>query len=416
MDGRSAGRDWRPVGTAKISIKHTKYNAFTQQYKDSMKTQPLSGVKVLDLSRVLAGPLCSMMLGDLGASVIKVERPGVGDDTRGWGPPFAEDGQSAYFRSANRNKLSLAASFTDPDDRRLLLDLIATADIVVENFLPGSLRRNGIDATLLLAAHPQLIWCTISGFGADSMRPGYDFVVQAESGWMAIAGEPDGDPMRAGVAMVDVTTGKDAAIGILAVLAARARAGAAGLPVSERRVQVALQSSAVAALVNVAQNALVSGQEAARWGNAHANLVPYQLFRAADRPLVLAVGNDAQWVAAMRAIGLPALAADAALTTNAGRLAQRDRVVATLTEKLATQPAAYWMERLDRAGVPCGLVRTVQEAVAGRLAEEDCRVTTAARFGLPPLLDGTVRLGPPDCGEHTVTIREKGWAAFENHG
>jgi len=218
------------------------------------------------------------------------------------------------------------------------------------------------------------------------------------------------------VAMVDVTTGKDAAIGILAVLAARARAGAAGLPVSERRVQVALQSSAVAALVNVAQNALVSGQEAARWGNAHANLVPYQLFRAADRPLVLAVGNDAQWVAAMRAIGLPALAADAALTTNAGRLAQRDRVVASLTEQLATQPAAYWMERLDRAGVPCGLVRTVQEAVAGRLAEEDCRVTTAARFGLPPLLEGTVRLGPPDCGEHTVTIRGKGWAAFENHG
>lgn len=381
-----------------------------------MKPQPLSGIRVLDLSRVLAGPLCSMMLGDLGASVIKVERPGGGDDTRGWGPPFADDGQSAYFRSANRNKLSLAANFADPDDRRLLLELIAEADIVVENYLSGVLARNGIDADALLSAYPQLIWCTISGFGAHSARPGYDFVVQAESGWMAITGDPDGDPMKAGVAMVDVTTGKDAAIGILAVLAARERAGAVGVPATERRVHVTLQSSAVAALVNVAQNTLVSGREAARWGNAHANLVPYQLFRAADRPFVLAVGSDAQWVAAMRAIGLPALADDPALATNAGRLARRDAIVAQLTEQLATEVAAHWMARLEAAAVPCGMVRTVAEAVAERLHDEDFSVTHAARVGLPPLWNGVVRLEPPHLGEHSVTVREKRWLSFENPG
>jgi crotonobetainyl-CoA:carnitine CoA-transferase CaiB-like acyl-CoA transferase len=381
-----------------------------------MKPQPLSGIRVLDLSRVLAGPLCSMMLGDLGASVIKVERPGGGDDTRGWGPPFADDGQSAYFRSANRNKLSLAANFADPDDRRLLLELIAEADIVVENYLSGVLARNGIDADALLSAYPRLIWCTISGFGAHSARPGYDFVVQAESGWMAITGDPDGDPMKAGVAMVDVTTGKDAAIGILAVLAARERAGAVGVPATERRVHVTLQSSAVAALVNVAQNTLVSGREAARWGNAHANLVPYQLFRAADRPFVLAVGSDAQWVAAMRAIGLPALADDPALATNAGRLARRDAIVAQLTEQLATEVAAHWMARLEAAAVPCGMVRTVAEAVAERLHDEDFSVTHAARVGLPPLWNGVVRLEPPHLGEHSVTVREKRWLSFENPG
>lgn len=379
-----------------------------------MATLPLFGVRVLDLSRVLAGPLCSMMLGDLGAAVIKVERPGVGDETRGWGPPFAADGQSAYFRCANRNKLSLVADFSAPDDRALILSLIADADVVLDNFLPGALARSGIDADALLAQYPRLIWCTISGFGPESRRPGYDFVVQAESGWMAITGEPAGDPMKVGMAMVDVTTGKDATIGILAALTARERAGAAGLPPEARRVHVTLQSSAVAALVNVAQNTLVSGRDAARWGNAHANLVPYQLFRAADRPFVLAVGSDPQWVAAMRAVGLPALADDPALATNAGRLAQRERVVAELGAHFATAPAGEWMAALDAAGVPCGLVRSVSEAVATALADDGYDVTKAARVGLPPILHGRVRLGPPQLGEHSVTVREKRWAAFEN--
>lgn len=354
-----------------------------------------------------------MMLGDLGASVIKVERPGAGDDTRGWGPPFAENGQSAYFLSANRNKLSLDANFADPIDRALILDLISEADVVVENFMPGALARNGIDADALLAQYPQLLWCTISGFGPASDRPGYDFVVQAESGWMAITGEPEGDPMKVGVAMVDVTTGKDAAIGILAALAARERAGASGLPASMRRVHVTLQSSALAALVNVAQNTLVSGQEARRWGNAHANLVPYQLFQTADRPVVIAVGADSQWTAAMQALDLPTLGDNPALATNAGRLAQRDHVVATIAAQLRTAGAAHWMERLTAVGVPCGVVRSAREAVTESLNEVPFSVTDAARVGMPPLWNGRVRFEPPFCGEHSVTVREKRWASFE---
>lgn len=379
-----------------------------------MASQLLSGVKVLDLSRVLAGPLCSMMLGDLGASVIKVERPKTGDDTRGWGPPFHQNGQSAYFLSANRNKLSLAANFTDPDDRALLLELIGEADIVIENFLPGALARNGIDSDALLAQNPQLIWCSISGFGPESQRPGYDFVVQAEAGWMAITGDPLGDPMKVGVAMVDVTTGKDAAIGILAALSARERAGSAGLPLHDRRVHVSLHTSALAALVNVVQNGLVSGRDASRWGNAHANLVPYQLFKTADRPIVIAVGADGQWPPAMHAIGLPALADDPALATNAGRLAHRDRTVAAIAAQLATAPADTWLAALNAAGTPCGVVKTVKEAVDGALESAQLSVTDAARMGLPPLWGGTIRYEPPQCGEHSVTVREKRWRSFEN--
>jgi crotonobetainyl-CoA:carnitine CoA-transferase CaiB-like acyl-CoA transferase len=378
-----------------------------------MASLPLSGVRVLDLSRVLAGPLCSMMLGDLGASVIKVERPQGGDDTRGWGPPFDENGQSAYFLSVNRNKLSLTIDFTRPADRDLVLALIAEADVVLENFLPGVLRKHGLDSDVLLAQHTQLIWCTMSGFGPRSRRPGYDFVVQAESGWMSVTGEQDGDPMKTAVAMVDVTTGKDATIGVLAALAARERAGAGGLPVEARRVHVSLQHSAVAALVNVAQNTLVSGRAPARWGNAHANLVPYQLFRAADRAFVLAVGSDAQWQAAMRAMDLDELAADPDLATNAGRLAQRVRVVEAIADQAGRRPASDWIARLEADGVPCGVVREVREAVGQLLEEHGSTVTEAAQVGLPPLWNGSVRLGAPQLGEHSVTVREKRWAAFD---
>ncbi|MBL0938701.1 MAG: CoA transferase [Gemmatimonadaceae bacterium] len=365
----------------------------------------LDGVRVLDLSRVLAGPLCSMMLGDLGASVIKVERPAVGDDTRGWGPPFAEDGQSAYFLSCNRNKVSLAANFSDEVDRELLFSLIRSADVVLENYLPGVLAKYGFDAELLLAQNPRLIWCTISGFGPDSQRPGYDFVVQAESGWMAMTGEPAGEPMKAGVAIVDVLSGKDAAIGILAALSARDRASSP-LPAERRRIHVTLASSAVASLVNVAQNTLVSGRPAKRWGNAHANLVPYQLFQASDRPFVLAVGSDAQWVAAARALHMDGLANDPELRTNAGRLAARERVVSALDAQLATAPASHWMSLLDAAGVPCGLVREVHEAISD--------VSASARTGVSPLWNGTVRIPPPALGEHTVTVREKKWSLFDD--
>lgn len=372
-----------------------------------MNTDKLSGLKVLDLSRVLAGPYCTMMLGDLGASVIKVERPGTGDDTRGWGPPFDTQGQSAYFLSANRNKLSLAADFRDPADLELVLRLAREADVIIENYLPGALSRTGIDADALLAQNERLIWCTISGFGPQSMRPGYDFVAQAESGWMSITGEPDGEPMKVGVALVDVIAGKDAAIGILAALAARDRAAEHGerLAPAERRVHVTLATSALAALVNVTQNVLVSGAPARRWGNAHPNLVPYQLFHAADRSLVIAVGSDGQWKQAATALGLTELAADPALATNAGRLAARDRVVTAIGERVRGAPAQHWVDLLDAVGVPCGLVRTVQEALSD--------VTASARSGVPPLLNGRVRFEPPRLDEHGVTIREKQWSLFD---
>jgi glutaryl-CoA transferase len=359
----------------------------------------LSGTKILDLSRVLAGPLCTMILGDLGASVLKVERPDGGDETRGWGPPFDDRGESAYYLSVNRNKLSLTADFADPADVELVKRLAADADVVVENYRPGALERRGLGAADLMSRNPRLVWCTISGFGGESTRPGYDFVVQAESGWMSITGEPEGQPMKHGVALVDVIAGKDAAISILAALVARGRSGRG------RMVHVSLEASARAALVNVAQNALVSGAPPKRWGNAHANLVPYQLFEAADRPMVIAVGNDAQWLACARALELDALATDDQLRTNAGRLGARERIVIGVTRRLRERSAAEWVARLDAAGVPCGVVRTVPEALTASGA--------SALTGMPPSVEGTVRRTPPKLGEHSVVVRERGWDAFE---
>jgi crotonobetainyl-CoA:carnitine CoA-transferase CaiB-like acyl-CoA transferase len=359
-------------------------------------------LKVLDLSRVLAGPVCSMMLGDLGADVIKVERPGEGDETRDWGPPFNPDGESAYFLAINRNKKSLAAELSDDADRGIVLDLIRGADVVVENFLPGSLARLGLDPYDLLERNPSLIWCTISGFGPKSARPGYDFVIQAECGWMAITGEPDRAPMKSGVALADVMAGKDAAIAILAAVAER---GTGSLPRGKRLINISLADSARAALINVAQNVLVSGGDAKRWGNAHANLVPYQLVEAADRPFVIAVGNDGQWRACVEALGLRDLANDETLATNAGRVKNRERVVAAIAERVGEMGAQHWIDRLQSASVPCGVVRTVAEVL---------EVTDAdARTGMPPSVPGTVRMPPPKLDEHGDAIRTLGWRAFQ---
>jgi crotonobetainyl-CoA:carnitine CoA-transferase CaiB-like acyl-CoA transferase len=368
---------------------------------DTMKSLPLDGVRVLDLSRVLAGPFCTMTLGDLGAHVIKVERPVSGDDTRGWGPPFDAAGESAYFLSTNRNKLSVAADFSNSGDVVLLQTLIGAADVVIDNFLPSVLSRYGLDKSALLLRHGRLIWCTISGFGPESGRPGYDFVVQAESGWMAITGPADGAPTKSGVALVDVMAGKDAATAILAALVGRG----ADRPV-ERSLTITLAASAAAALVNVAQNTLVTGLDARRWGNAHPNLVPYQLFDAADRSIVVAVGTDAQWHAAAHALDLPDLAADERLITNAGRLRHRAEIVAGLAARLREWPAARWIERLANAGVPCGLVRTVAEALRD--------VDASPRTGVAPAAGGSVRYPPPRLDEHGELIRKHYWSAFEH--
>lgn len=355
----------------------------------------LTGCRVLDLSRVLAGPLATMMLGDLGADVIKVERPGSGDETRGWGPPFDDRGESAYYLSVNRNKRSVVADLDREEDRALIRRLIAGADVVVENFRPGTLERRGLDPARLLAEHPRLVWCTISGFGPGSARPGYDYVVQAERGWMAITGEPGGPPLKSGVALADVVTGKDAAIAILAALVARGRTGRG------QQVQLSLSASAAAALVNVAQNALVSGEEPRRWGNAHPNLVPYELFEARDRAMVIAVGSDAQWVACTRALGLHELGKDADLATNAGRLAHRARVVAAIRARLRERDAREWGELLDAGGVPNGVVKGVLEVLR--------EVEASPLTGVAPSVPGTVRRPPPRLDEHGAEIRVSGW-------
>ena len=345
-----------------------------------------------------------MILGDLGADVIKVERPGQGDDTREWGPPFDDRGESAYYLSVNRNKLSIAADLSAADDRSMVFALSAAADVVVENFLPGTLERLGVSVEQALRGNSKLIWCTITGFGAESRRPGYDFVVQAESGWMAITGEPDGPPMKTGVALADIIAGKDAATAILAALVGQGRGASI-----ERRIVISLIHSARAALANVAQNSLVSRSDAQRWGNAHANLVPYQLFDAQDRPIVIAVGSDAQWRACTAALGLSELEHDSALASNAGRLAQRARIVRAFADKLARAPAAHWMPALDAAGVPCGVVKTVLEAIADA-------ATVSPITGMPSSVGGKVRFPPPALDGHGGLIRKHGWDAFRVTG
>ena len=361
----------------------------------------LKDVKCLDFSRVLAGPLATMMLGDLGADVIKIERPGTGDETRGWGPPFDERGESAYYISVNRNKKSITLDLDDADARAIATGLASGADLVVDNFRPGTLERRGIDPDQILTANPSLVWCTITGFGEESDRAGYDLVVQAECGWMAITGEPGGDPMKVGVALADIIAGKDA---VIAMLAALVRRNAGPVPAEDRRIHISLAASTVAALVNVAQNSLVTGRDARRWGNQHPNLVPYQLFHAADRPIVIAVGSDGQWKNFTGAVGLDDLGADAELATNAGRLAARDRVVTAIGEKLRTREAEFWIASLDDAGVPCGIVKTVLEALRDASA--------SPLTGVAPSVPGTVRLAPPKLDEHGDEIRRLGWSSF----
>lgn len=355
----------------------------------------------MDLTRILAGPYAGMVLGDLGASVIKVERPGIGDDTRGWGPPFNDEGESAYYLSVNRNKLSIALDLNDKTDLEQLRSLIAESDVVLDNFLPGVLEKREIDPSAMLAANPGLIWCTITGFGAASDRPGYDYVIQAESGWMAINGEPEGQPLKTGVALTDLIAGKDAAI---AVLGALFRRGRDILSPEERRIWISLAHSATAALVNVAQNALVSGKEARRWGNAHPNLVPYQTFNASDRTIVIAVGSDAQWKSCAAALGLSTLLNDGELSTNAGRLARRELIVKEMQAAIATQTAAHWIAKLENAGVPCGVVRSVLEALHD--------VEASPLYGVAPAVPGTIRFRPPRLDEHGRKIRELGWKVF----
>jgi crotonobetainyl-CoA:carnitine CoA-transferase CaiB-like acyl-CoA transferase len=372
---------------------------------------PLSGVRVLDFSRVLAGPYCTMVLADLGADVIKVERPGSGDETRGWGPPFV-GGEAGYFLAVNRGKRSLALDLAHPGASAVIEALIAGADVVIENFRPGVAQRLGLGYEDLARRRDGLVYCSITGFGSGrepAGRPGYDFVVQAESGLMSITGEPDGAPAKVGVAVVDVLTGLHAASGILAALHARAISG------EGRRIEVSLLDSALAGLINVAQGALITGAEAARYGNAHPSIVPYEPFPAADGWIAVAAANDALWQALCRALEREDLAADGRLTLNRGRVAHRDELIASLRETFAQHPVEHWLSRLDAHGVPAGKIRGVHEALeaaagAGRPATVTVEHPSA---GPLPVVGSPIRMDPggpstpqppPLLGQHTRTI------------
>ncbi|MFL5846015.1 MAG: CaiB/BaiF CoA transferase family protein [Solirubrobacteraceae bacterium] len=330
----------------------------------------LGNLVVLDLSRILAGPLATMVMADLGATVIKVERPGTGDDTRTWGPPFGDDGLSTYFSSVNRNKRSVAVDMATEDGRGGILELARTADVVIENFRPGVMERLGLGYEELSAANPRLIYCSISGFGrgAGAALPGYDLLVQAVGGLMSITGDPGGPGQKVGVALVDVVAGLFATVGILAAVEHRHESGRG------QRVEVDLLTSLLAALVNQSSAQTIAGVVPQRMGNAHPSIAPYEVLRCADGDLALAVGNDRQFAALCDVLGDAALASDPAYATNADRVMHRDALRTALEAHLATGPVAAWSERLAEAGVPAGPVNDIAAAIA--LAE---------RLGLDPL-------------------------------
>jgi crotonobetainyl-CoA:carnitine CoA-transferase CaiB-like acyl-CoA transferase len=331
----------------------------------------LSHIRVLDLSRVLAGPFAAQMLGDLGAEVIKVERPGSGDDTRAWGPPFLRDGngeataESAYFLCANRNKKSVAIDLAHPEGQRLIRALAARADVVIENFKVGGLRRYGLDAETLRAAHPRLIWCSITGFGQTgpyAPRAGYDFLIQGMGGLMSLTGRADGEPgagpQKVGVALTDIMTGLHATTAILAALMHRDRTGAG------QTIDLALLDVQVASLANQAMNYLVSGIAPRRLGNAHPNVVPYQDFPTADGDMIIAVGNDAQFVRLCAALGHAEWGGDARFATNALRVANRAALIPLLRQATVMRTTRDWVAALEAAGVPCGPINTLDAVFA----------------------------------------------------
>jgi crotonobetainyl-CoA:carnitine CoA-transferase CaiB-like acyl-CoA transferase len=377
----------------------------------SSDSAPLTGVRIADLSRVLAGPYCTMVLADLGADVVKLERPQGGDETRAWGPPFA-GGEAAYYLSVNRGKRSFAVDLSQPEGRELALELCAGADAVIENFKLGGAERLGVGYDQVRERNPRVVYCTISGFGSAREprgRPGYDFVAQAESGLMSITGPEDGPPFKVGVALVDVLAGLHAAAAILAAL--HRGEGA--------RIEVPLLDSGVAGLVNVAQNALVTGREPERHGNAHPNIVPYQDFETASGRIAIAAGNDGLFRALCGAIGREDLPSDERFATNAGRVEHRRELIPQLQERLRERPAEEWVELLDAVGVPVGKVRSVPEALAaaaaaGRPATVQVEHPTAGPLDLvaSPIWGrggGSVPAAPPLLGEHTAEVlRELG--------
>lgn len=328
---------------------------------------PLAGIRVLELSRILAGPWCGQLLADLGAEVIKIERPGRGDDTRSWGPPFLRDredhatAESAYFLSANRGKRSLTVDITRPEGQALVRRLAARSDALIENFKVGGLQRYGLDHASLRAELPALVYCSITGFGQDGPyagRAGYDVLIQAMGGLMSITGEPEGEPVKTGVAIADLFTGVYAATAILAALREREQTG------TGCHIDMALLDVQVAMLANQATNYLVGGQVPQRMGNAHPNIVPYQAFATADGHMIVAVGNDEQFRRFCHAIERPTLAADPAFASNADRVARREELIPLIASRLRELATDEWVQRLEAAGVPCGPINDLARVFA----------------------------------------------------
>ena len=378
--------------------------------------QPLQGVRVLDLSRVLAGPYCTMVLGDLGADVIKVEPP-EGDETRGWGPPFAE-GESAYYLCVNRNKRGIVINLKTDEGKKILRDLALQSDVLVENFRPGTLKKFGLDFETLHELNPKLIYCSITGFGqTGSMKdkPGYDFMIQALGGLMSITGEPDGEPMKTGVAVVDLFAGQNAIIAILAALQARTLTGRG------QQLDIALFDSQLGWLANVASNYLISGKLPKRHGNAHANIVPYQSFQASDGWFAIAVGNDRQFARLCDLIGKPGFAEDEKFATNSARVQNRAELIPLLIDIFKAASVSDWLTKLDEAEIPCGPIQNFEQVFSMPVVGEREMLVKMEHptIGKLPLVGSPLkmsetpvefRLPPPLMGEHTEEVlRELGW-------
>jgi len=371
----------------------------------------LDGITVLDLTRVLSGPYCAMLLGDMGARVIKIEQPGKGDDTRAWGPPFL-DCESAYFLSINRNKESVTLDFKHPEGRAILDRLIERSDVLVENFRPGTLGKMGLDYESLASTHPRIVYASVSGFGQTGPRrrePGYDAVIQAEGGLMSITGAADGPPYRLGVAIADIVSGMFAAYGVVTALFARQRTGRGQM------VDVAMLDAVAALLTYQAGNYFASGDIPKRLGNRHPSIVPYETFAAADGEFVLAVGNEDLW---RRFCEVADLDLGERFATNRQRVTQYEELRPLIADALGRHPRQYWIERLTAAGVPCGSVRDLQEvfddpqlAAREMIAElEHTTIGPLKMLGVPVKLSGTpgaIRTPPPRLGEHTDAVLQR---------
>ena len=371
----------------------------------------LNGIKVLDLSRVLAGPWATMTLGDLGADVLKIEQPGTGDDTRTWMPPAVE-GVSTYYLGANRNKKSVAIDIGKPEGRDLIIELAKKSDVLIENFRPASLKKFKLTYDDLKDINPRLIYCSISGYGRGhelEERPGYDFIIQAESGFMSITGEKDGEPMRLGVAFIDLISGMNAVQAILAALFMRERTG------KGQWLDISLTDSAMFMLANVASGHLNTGREALRYGNAHPSIVPYQLFDCVDGRIALAVGNDEQFRRFCKIIGLPDLAMDERFVTNKGRPEARDELLPIIEDKLRDRKLHELLAELRAVGVPAGELRTVGQAFASDVAilRDTVVSVPSERIGTFRSVRSPLRMSespfapptlPPEVGEHTRQV------------